>query len=221
MTSQHTRPVASAGGSPPHMELRQSSQSEQVAGQLIVRFKSSAVRLVAESPLARTATARMAALAMPDEVSGPLDLLRNEAGLSSMKPLFVTDTKMQPPQPGVMALTAVHGALARSSTPLRKSLTGFQLLEVKDKKVTPALLKRLRASKAIDLVEPVPNWWLTTADPMINRQWGLRASRWFDGSHPDAANIHVAVLDSGIDDGHPDLENAIEEYRHDSNTARD
>jgi len=105
------------------MELRQSRQSEQVAGQLIVRFKSSAVRLVAESPLARTATARMAALAMPDEVSGPLDLLRNEAGLSSMKPLFVTDTKMQPPQLGVMALTAIHGAPARSSTPLRKSLT--------------------------------------------------------------------------------------------------
>jgi subtilisin family serine protease len=221
MTSQHIRPVASAGGSPPHMELRQSRQSEQVAGQLIVRFKSSAVRLVAESPLPRTATARMAALAMPDEVSGPLDLLRNEAGLSSMKPLFVTDTKMQPPQPGVMALTAVHGALARSSAPLRKSLTGFQLLEVKDKKVTPALLKRLRASKAIDLVEPVPNRWLTTADPMINRQWGLRAIRWFDGSHPDAANIHVAVLDSGIDDGHPDLKKAIEEYRHEGNTARD
>ena len=94
-------------------------------------------------------------------------------------------------------------------------------MEVKDKKTTPALLKRLRASKAIDLVEPVPNRWLSKADPMINRQWGLRAIRWFDGSHPDASKIHVAVLDSGIDDGHPDLKRAIEEYHHDGNVSRD
>jgi subtilisin family serine protease len=33
--------------------------------------------------------------------------------------------------------------------------------------------------------------------------------------------VHVAVLDSGINSGHPDLEDAAEEYRHDSNKARD
>jgi len=222
MASRNTRQVASAGGSPRQVELRKSQQSNHVAGQLIVRFKASAVRHVAANPLARTATAHMAAQAMPDEVVGPLDLLRNEAGLQSMRPLFVTDTTTKPPQPGVMALAAVHGALARSSTHSpRESLTGFELVEVKDKKVTAALLKRLRASKAIDLVEPVPNRWLSDADPMINRQWGLRAIRWFDGSHRDAGKIHVAVLDSGIDDGHPDLKGAIEEYHHDGNTARD
>ncbi|MEA2942105.1 MAG: hypothetical protein QOD09_2634 [Bradyrhizobium sp.] len=215
-----TRQVAS--GSPRHVALRKSEQSSHVTGQLIVRFKTSAVRQVAASPLARFATARMAALAMPDEVAGPIDLLKNEAGLRSMKPLFVPDAKTPPPQPGVMALAAVHGALARSATqPPRKSLTGFQLVQVKDKKVTPALLKRLRASQAIDLVEPVPNRWLSAADSMINRQWGLRAIRWFDGSHPDARKIHVAVLDSGIDEGHPDLKQAIEEYHHDGNAPRD
>ena len=198
--------VASAGGSPRHSELRQSRQSKHVSGQLIIRFKTSAVRQVAASPLAATATARMAAQAMPDEVAGPLELLRNQAGLSAVKPLFVTDTPTQGPQPGVMALAAIHGALARSSTRApRKSLTGFQLVDVKDKNVTSAMLKRLRASKAVDLVEPVPNRWLSAADPMVNRQWGLRGIRWFDGKHPDAAKLHVAVLDSGIDDGHPDL----------------
>jgi subtilisin family serine protease len=163
----------------------------------------------------------MAALAMPDEVAGPLDLLRNVAGLSSMKPLFVTDAPTQPAQPGVMALAGIHRALARSSTQPRKSLSGFQLVEVKDKKLTPAFLKRLRSSGAIDLVEPVPNRWLSAADPMINRQWGLRAIRWFEGSHPDATKIHVAVLDSGIDEGHPDLKKAIDAYHHDGNSARD
>ena len=222
MATKHMQQVASAGGSPRHLELRQSRQDKHVPGQLIIRFKTSAVRQVAASPLASTASARMAAQAMPDEVAGPLELLRNQAGLSAVRPLFVTDTPTQAPQPGVMALAAVHGALARSSNrPPRKSLTGFQLVDVKDKDVTSAMLKRLRASKAVDLVEPVPNRWLSAADPMINRQWGLRAIRWFDGKHPDAAKLHVAVLDSGIDEGHPDLEKTIEEYHHDGNTARD
>jgi subtilisin family serine protease len=222
MASRNTRQVASAGGSPRHLEQHKSQQSSHVPGQLIVRFKTSAVRHVAGNPLARTATARMAALAMPDEVAGPIELLKNVAGLQSMRPLFVPDTKTRPAQPGVMALAAMHGALARSAThPPRKSLTGFQLVEVKDKKMTSAFLKRLRASQAIDLVEPVPNRWMNAADPMINRQWGLRAIRWFDGSHPDARKVHVAVLDSGIDEKHPDLKGAIEEYHHDGNAARD
>jgi hypothetical protein len=160
MASPGTQQVASAGGSPRQVELRKSNQSSHVAGQLIVRFKASAVRHAAATPLPRAATARVAALAMPDEVVGPLDLLRNEAGLQSMRPLFVTDTTAEAPRPGVMALAALHGALASSTHSPRKSLTGFQLVEVKDKKVTPALIKRLRASNAIDLVEPVPNRWL-------------------------------------------------------------
>src|SRR4051812_33509706 len=180
-TAMPTRQVKSAGASPRRLQLRQSQQSSHVTGQPIVRFKTAVVRHVAANP--PSGTARMAAQMMPDEVVGPLELLRNEAGFQAMKPLFVPDAKTAPPQAGVMALSAVHGALTRSATrPPRPSLTGFQLVQVKDNKVSPALLKRLRASKAIDFVEPVPNRWLSAADPMINRQWGLRAIRWFDGS---------------------------------------
>jgi subtilisin family serine protease len=49
----------------------------------------------------------------------------------------------------------------------------------------------------------------------------LRAIRWFDVNHPDAEKVHVGVFDSGVDDGHPNLKGAIEEYRHDGNSARD
>ncbi len=49
----------------------------------------------------------------------------------------------------------------------------------------------------------------------------MRAIRWFNSKRPDAASVHVAVLDSGIDDGHPDLKDAIEDYRHDGNKTRD
>jgi len=214
------RQVASAGA-PPH-KLHKSVQSSHLPGQLIIRFKTGAVRQMAANPVGLSASARAVARATPDEVAGPLDLLRNVAGFRSIKPLFVTGTKAQTPPSGVMALAAVHGALARSATHSpRESLTGFQLVKVKDKKITPALLERLRASKAVDLVELVPNRWLCAADPKANRQWGLRAIRWFNGTHPDAMKVHVAVVDSGIDEGHPDLMDAIEEYRHDGNTARD
>lgn len=197
--------------------------SGHVPGQFIVRFKRGAVEHVASHPIRRSLTARAAAAAMPDSVVGPLEVLQNEAGLLSVRPLFVTGVGVSKPQSGRMRLAAVHGALAISATRTpRESLRGFQLIEVKQKKLAPSLLKKLRASKAVEFVEPVPNRWLSAAaDPLINRQWGLRAIHWFNGKHPDAAKVDVAVLDSGVDEGHDDLKSMIEEYRHDGNKARD
>jgi subtilisin family serine protease len=160
---------------------------------------------------------------MPQEVAGPLDLLKEDAGLVAVKPLFVT-TKPPKEKPGTMALASVHRSLAVSATRTpRESLQGFQLIETKSEKLSSSSLKKLKSSKAIDFVEPVPNRWLTAkgADPLLNRQWGLRAIHWFDGTHPDAAEVHVLVLDSGIDDGHVDLKDAIQEYIHDGNKTRD
>ena len=191
-------------------------------GQLIIRFKQGAVEQVAAHPVRRMATANVAAAAMPDEVAGPLAILRQEAGMVSVKPLFVTTDGSPAPHAGVMGLAAVHGSLARSATRApREALRGFQLVDVKEKKLTPALLKRLRASNAVELVERVPNRWLTAVDPSINLQWGLRAIRWFDAKRPDAEKVHVAVLDSGIDEKHPDLKGAIEENLHEGNATRD
>lgn len=195
--------------------------SAHVPGQYIVRFKPAAVEHVARQPVGRSRASRAPMAAMPEEVAGPLDALRSEAGLVSVRPLFVTAA---PPQPtGRMPMAAVRGALARSATRTpRESLRGFQLVEVKQKKLAPGLLKKLRASRAVELVEPVPNRWLSdAADPLINRQWGLRAIHWFDGKRPDAAKVDVAVLDTGVDEGHEDLESAVEAYRHDGNKARD
>jgi hypothetical protein len=162
-------------------------------GQLIVRFKKGAVNEVAANPVAMTARASVAAEAMPDNVFGPIDLLRNEAGMMSVKPLFVTTPKPAAPQGGVMALAIVHSMLAKSATQTpRDALSGFQLVKVQEKTLPSALLKRLNASQAVDFVEPVPNRWLSSVDPLINRQWGLRAIRWFNGKHPDAKEVHVA-----------------------------
>jgi subtilisin family serine protease len=218
MAVRSSRRVATAGGRDQAMHT--STQSAQVPGQLIIRFKTSAVQHVAAQSVSRRA--RTLAAAVPDEIAGPLSMLKERAGMRALKPLFVPAGEGPKPQPNVMAAAGIHRALARSATDAaRPALTGYQLVELKGKKVSPALLKKLRASKAVDFVEPVPNRWLSAADPLVNRQWGLRAIRWFDGQHPDAAAVHVAVLDSGVDEGHPDLKDAIEQYRHDGTKARD
>lgn len=194
---------------------------KHVPGQLIVRLKPAVARqIAAASPQATTSRALMAT--MPDEVRGPIDFLRDNFGLQSMKPLFVVDSSGDAPA-RPQALAAVHRSIARSATAApREALVGFQIVEVKDKKMDTSVLKRLSASRAMDLVEPVPNRWLSVAaDPMQIRQWGLRAIRWFDRPRPGAGRVHVAVLDSGVDAGHPDLAGAIEEYRHDGNGERD
>jgi Subtilase family len=192
-------------------------------GQFIIRFKREAVEQVAAHPVRRSATTRTIAAAIPEEVAGPLELLRRDAGMMVMTPLFVPTGKAPPTRAaGTRSLASVHGVLVRSATETpREALRGFHLVEVKEKKATPALLKRLRASRAVEFVEPVPNKWLCAADPRINRQWGLRAIRWFDEARPDAEKVHVAVLDSGVDEKHPDLKGAIEEYLHAGNGARD
>jgi hypothetical protein len=71
-------------------------------------------------------------------------------------------------------------------------------------------MKRMRASDAIEIVEPMPARYVAAAavDPQLNLQWGLRAIRWFQ-------------LDTGIDATHPDLKANIEAYVHTGSSAID
>lgn len=62
---------------------------------------------------------------------------------------------------------------------------------------------------------------LPPTHPLVNRQWGLRAIRWFDTEPlPDAQHIKVAVLDTGLDTSHPDLQQ-FTSYVHDGASAED
>ena len=100
---------------PRRLPLQAPSSDEHVPGQYIVRFKAGAVQQVASNPVARTATARSVLAAMPDNVAGPLDLIKEDAGLIAVKPLFVT-SKPSKQKAGTMALANVHRSLAKSAT---------------------------------------------------------------------------------------------------------
>jgi subtilisin family serine protease len=153
-----------------------------------------------------------AAAALPDEVSGPIEYLKNNCGMHAMYGLFRRPTPRGSGNRYVTARAALGATLSFES--IRERLRGFNLVELDPKKVTTAAIKRIEASRAIELAEPVPNRWIAAAaaDPALNLQWGLRAINWFRARRPDAKAMKVAVLDTGVDRGHPDLRNAVKRY---------
>jgi subtilisin family serine protease len=104
-----------------------------------------------------------------------------------------------------------------------EELGGFNVATLDPKRVTPALTRRIEASPAVELVEPMPARWLAAGrtDPMRRSQWGLHAVGWFDRELPDASGIAVAVLDTGVDAAHPDLKKAVDEYDHSNYAVED
>jgi subtilisin family serine protease len=93
-----------------------------------------------------------------------------------------------------------------------------------ERAVSPELLRTVESSPAVAFAERMPARWLSAepaADPRHNRQWGLRAIRWFDAPTPHAAAVTVAICDTGVDQAHPDLADAIGSYDHEGASATD
>src|SRR2546430_1078775 len=129
-------------------------------------------------------------------VSEPFEWLAREAGAHRVEPLFDSESD---------------------------ELRGVTLIELTEP-VSAELLQRVEASPAIAFAEPVPARWLSAAaaaDPSRNRQWGLRAIRWFESARPAPDDVTVAICDTGVDAAHPDLEGAVAAYDHEGMGAAD
>jgi subtilisin family serine protease len=210
---------------------------EFVPGKLIVRFRDDALA-PARALLARGArgvhalrslrTMRDLAAALPEQVSAPLEMLKRQCGVKRIDPLLApppharTTTRMTRMTRGVMSLAA-----SVECSP-REHLAGYNVIELEAAEVSAETLQRIQASRAVRFVERVPNRWVSArrkkavADPSLNLQWGLRAIDWFAAAkRPSAAQIHVAVLDTGVDARHPDLKGAIEAYHRGGHSAKD
>jgi subtilisin family serine protease len=201
-----------------------SKRQEYVPGEYFVRVHPDALRPhVPASARARgggrgrtMAFTAATAAALPEGVTQPLDYLRDNVGLKKIRPLFAESA------PAGLARASVSGRqrdrLAMAASVVIEDdddLAGIAVAEL-DPKARSAALRHAESANAIDFIEPVPARWLAAGkpDPMANLQWGLRAIRWFDTPLPGASAVTVGILDTGIDERHPDLVGVPVDYTH-------
>ena len=198
-------------------------------GQYLVRVHPDAVRPHLELGGARAAggalmLTRNLADSVPDSVTQPLDYLQDNVGLKNVRPLFTDASRTQVQSAKVSGSQRRRLAVAASvASQQDDELAGFAICEI-DQKAGTSALRRAESARAIDFIEPVPARWLSARkgpDPMQNLQWGLRVIRWFEAKHPSAQSIAVGILDTGIDDQHPDLEGVGIAYSHPGTRAED
>lgn len=125
--------------------------------------------------------------------------------------------------PGRISVGLSEGAPAEEVAQAVAAATGGELVEdlgplralvvaVPD---TDAAVAAARALPGIEYVEPVENTTRSLVflpnDPLVGRQWYLSAIRAFDRwpAKPSHPPVLVAVVDSGIDAGHPEFQGRI------------
>ena len=196
-----------------------------VPGLLVVKIKKDAV---ANAPdLRRASVAALKSFGLPSALEESFAHLHRKRLIKEVVPVFA------PAAPaGIRRRVALTAAVALATSvrePKDETLQGINLLRLSPAADLARLEKNLKGSPGIEYCHRVPARWpagarakATSADPLVNRQWGLRAIRWFDTNPlPDARQVKVAVLDTGIDDGHPELQSAVAGYIHDGSSAAD
>ena len=204
---------------------------DYVPGLLMVRIKED---VVANVPSVRASSrAAVRSFHLPEAVRDPLQSLRAKRQIKEIVPLF-GDTGMH-----ALRAKAAGSAAATLAFSVRHSenedLRGINLLKVTDTVDLAAMEKELNNTPGFEYAHRVPARWLlakkkvkgASDDPMVNRQWGLRAIRWFQANLPAAVkDVSVAVLDTGIDATHPELKAYFSgakksHYSHDGASATD
>ena len=213
--------VASLGPS----DRRPVKRPRFIPGLLMVKIKED---VVAHVPDVRTATAAaIRAFSLPEAVEEPLQHLQRRELIHEVIPVFARATK------AIASRTAGRSAAVAFAVSVRESedqdLRGINLLRLSPKADLAKLEKQLSGVRGIEYAHRVPARWLaeatpaaSSADPLVNRQWGLGAILWFKTDPlPDATRIKVAVLDTGVDATHPELEGRASAYTHEGTSATD
>ena len=194
---------------------------EYFPGRILLRVREQPLRRqLAGSSLHFTSSA---AACLPEAITGPLNSLRNNAGLKAVHPLFSTQGRKTHRSALSLAERQKLAILSSVAECSDCGMGGFAVLSLDPKCVTAEVMSNLLDSPMVEIAEAMPTRWLMASetDPMRNLQWGLRAIQWFEAKRPDASDIGVAVLDTGIDIRHPDFADVKIDYHYDSFSPRD
>jgi subtilisin family serine protease len=134
--------------------------------------------------------------------------------------------------PLAMSMGTVDAIVASAAQPHDLDpLAGASIVEMRSESDVPRVLEALAEDPTIEFASRVPVRYLVddesvlaegplpSAQPPVGlMMWNLVKIGWpaarSEAGFDDAAAIRVAVLDTGIDSGHPDLHHAIESYVH-------
>jgi subtilisin family serine protease len=135
------------------------------------------------------------------------DLKRLLAGnkLVSVRALF-TDEAIRPMMRAVNTARgiAVDAMPALFADTIPKLLQGRMLLQFPSAKEAQAALNKLALDPLVASVHQ-PQMRVHCADPLEPEQWGIQAIGGSQGIVNSASGVTIAVIDSGVDDGHADL----------------
>lgn len=195
-----------------------------VPAQLVVKFKSKgpAVRHLMRSVVARGSTEPAD---LPDT---PAMQLLHSQRVRNVRPLFAEE-------PAIALRSFSERVVSSLRTDVEQAagapeLRGINLVEVEANSDVPLILEALQQDENIEYAHPIAIRYPMVAatrrsrtrrvasinDPLYNRQWGHVAVRLPQAQQNkkfvEANDIKVAVIDSGVDATHPDLEDMIFEY---------
>jgi len=190
-------------------KTKSTPRPEFVPGLLIVRIKEDVVAQVPSVSAASVAAVR--SFQLPEAVADPLQKLRRARQIKEIVPVFGQTKKRSLFAKASASTAATFAFSVRHSE--NEDLRGINLLKLSENVDLAAMEKELNRTPGFEYAERVPARWLLAArpktaseDPMVNRQWGLRAIRWFQATLPaEVKNVSVAVLDTGVDTSHPEL----------------
>ena len=202
----------------------QPTRPEYVPGVLQIKIKNDVVNEVPDLLGATPASIR--ALRLPSMVDEPFAALRQKRAIRKIVPVFSRKTGGQAFSMAPTSVAAAFTMSVRNSE--NEDLQGINILHLSKDANLEQAEKDLRKTAGIEYVHRIPARWACatkttkkSSDPFVNRQWGLRAINYFQAVPvPDAGAVKVAVLDTGMDTTHPDLQN-FSTYHHDGASATD